>query len=147
MQILLKWAWSFCFKAISISILIGALGTILGNAKAWYGRLSLPDIFGSSQLSAILDTAHILRKVLQCLLRCGIAALTWLRIPKKRTGRGSHHNNNNDNNNIYIVPFLWAQWHLTIMVDFKFINFKTVNCCINQFKKSTLGFQVAIRYI
>ena len=47
-----------------IPILIDALGTISGNAKAWYGRLSLPHIFGSAQLSAILGTAHILRKVL-----------------------------------------------------------------------------------
>ena len=36
------------------TIVIGVLGTILKNAKAWYGRLSLPDIFGSAQLSAIL---------------------------------------------------------------------------------------------
>ena len=43
---------------IVITIMIGALKTISGNAKAWYGRLSLPDIFGSAQLSAILGTAH-----------------------------------------------------------------------------------------
>ena len=43
---------------IIIPIMIGALGTISGNAKAWNGRLSLPDIFGSAQLSAILGTAH-----------------------------------------------------------------------------------------
>ena len=43
---------------IIIPIMIGALGTISGNAKAWYGRLSLPDIFGSAQLLAILWTAH-----------------------------------------------------------------------------------------
>ena len=42
------------------TIVIGVLGTILKNAKAWYGRLTLPDIFGSAQLSAILDTAHII---------------------------------------------------------------------------------------
>ena len=42
------------------TIVIGVLGTILKNAKAWYGRLSLPDIFGSAQLSAILDTARII---------------------------------------------------------------------------------------
>ena len=35
---------------IIIPIMIGALGTISGNAKAWNGRLSLPDIFGSAQL-------------------------------------------------------------------------------------------------
>ena len=33
-----------------ISLVIGAPGTISGNAKAWYRRLSLPDIFGSLQL-------------------------------------------------------------------------------------------------
>ena len=33
---------------IIIPIMIGALGTISGNTKAWYGRLSLPDIFGST---------------------------------------------------------------------------------------------------
>ena len=44
--------------------MIGALGTISNKAKLWYGQLSLPDIFGSVQLSAILGTAHILRKVL-----------------------------------------------------------------------------------
>ena len=47
-----------------IAIVIGALGTISKNAKAWYGKLSLPDFFGSAQLSAILGTAHILWKVL-----------------------------------------------------------------------------------
>ena len=46
-----------------IPIVFGALGTISVNAKAWYGTLSLPDIFGSAQLSAILGTAHFLRKV------------------------------------------------------------------------------------
>ena len=34
---------------IIIPIMTGALGTISGNAKAWNGRLSLPDIFGSAQ--------------------------------------------------------------------------------------------------
>ena len=56
-------------KLTVIPIMIGALGTILKNAKAWLRRLSLPDIFGSVQLSAILGTAHILRKVLS--LSCG----------------------------------------------------------------------------
>jgi len=51
-------------RATVIPVVIGALGTISGNAKAWYRRLSrLPDIFGSAQLSAILGTAHILRKL------------------------------------------------------------------------------------
>ena len=48
-----------------IPIMIGALVTVSGNAKAAsYGRLSLPDIFGSAQLSVNLGTAYILRKVL-----------------------------------------------------------------------------------
>ena len=34
------------------------------------GRLSLPDIFGSAQSSAILGTTHVLQKVL-CLLGAG----------------------------------------------------------------------------
>ena len=51
-------------KVAVIPIAIGALGTISKKAKLWYGRLSLPDIFGSVQLSAILGTAHILWKVL-----------------------------------------------------------------------------------
>ena len=38
---------------------IGALGIISKNAKSWYGRLSLSDIFGSTQFSAIHVTAHI----------------------------------------------------------------------------------------
>ena len=38
-----------------IPIVVGALGTISVNAKASYRRLSLPDIFGSAQLSAILN--------------------------------------------------------------------------------------------
>ena len=47
-----------------IPIVTGALGTISGNGKALYGRLNLPDIFASAQLSAILGAACILRKVL-----------------------------------------------------------------------------------
>ena len=49
-------------KRIHGPIMIGALETtgISKKAKLWYGRLSLPDIFGSVQLSAILGTAHIL---------------------------------------------------------------------------------------
>ena len=41
-----------------IPIVFGALGTISVNAKAWYGRLSLPGIFGGTQLSAILGIAY-----------------------------------------------------------------------------------------
>ena len=45
-------------------VVIRTLRTISGNAKAWYGRLSLPDIFGSVQLSAIFGTAHSFQIVL-----------------------------------------------------------------------------------
>ena len=51
-------------KVTVIPIVIGALGTISKNAKTWYGKLDLPDIIGSAQLSAMLGTAHVLRKVL-----------------------------------------------------------------------------------
>ncbi|XP_063592583.1 uncharacterized protein LOC134769776 [Penaeus indicus] len=51
-------------KVTVIPIVIDALGTISKNAKTWHGKLALPDIVGSAQLSAILGTAHILRKVL-----------------------------------------------------------------------------------
>ena len=62
--------------------------TISGSAKAWYGRLSLPDSFGSAQLSAILGAAHILRKLL-CLITAGMLLL--VENPKKENWRGSHH--------------------------------------------------------
>ena len=51
-------------KVEAIPIVIGELGTVSKNAKVWYGKLSLPDFFGSAQLPAILGTALILRKVL-----------------------------------------------------------------------------------
>ena len=51
-------------KVAVIPLVIGALGTNSNKAKLWYGQLSLPEIFGSVQLSAILGTAHILWKVL-----------------------------------------------------------------------------------
>ena len=49
-----------------IPAVIGALRTMSKNEKAWYGRLGLPGIFGSAQLSAVRSTDHILRKVLNC---------------------------------------------------------------------------------
>ena len=51
-------------KVTVIPILIGTLATVSRNAKSWHGKLDIPDIVGSTQLSAILGTAHILRKVL-----------------------------------------------------------------------------------
>ena len=59
-----------------ILIVIGTLGTISNNAKAWYGRLSLRHFFGSAQLLAILGTARILRKVL-CFYAAGRNIHCW----------------------------------------------------------------------
>ena len=42
-----------------IPIVIGALGTDSRNAKSWHGKLDTPDIVGSTQLLAILGTAHM----------------------------------------------------------------------------------------
>ena len=47
-------------KVEATTIMIGALGTISKNAKAWYWRLSLPYIFGSAQLSATLALVLLL---------------------------------------------------------------------------------------
>ena len=49
-------------KVTVIPIITGALGTISKNAKSWHEKLKILDIVGSAQLSAILGTAHILRK-------------------------------------------------------------------------------------
>ena len=59
-------------KVIVIPIVISTLGTVSRNAKSWHGKLhvDIPDIIGSTHLSAILGTAHILRKVL-CLKAAG----------------------------------------------------------------------------
>ena len=51
-------------KVTVIPIVIGALGGISKRSKAWLGKLGVPDFLGSVQLSAILGTAHLLRKVL-----------------------------------------------------------------------------------
>ncbi|XP_069977673.1 uncharacterized protein [Penaeus vannamei] len=51
-------------KVAVIPMVTGALGTISKNAKTWLGKLDIPDIIGSAQLSDILGTAHMLRKVL-----------------------------------------------------------------------------------
>ena len=44
--------------------MIAALGSISKGAKTWFGKLDVPDFLGSVQLSAILGTAHLLRKML-----------------------------------------------------------------------------------
>ena len=51
-------------KVTVIPIVIGALGSISKRAKTWYDKLGVPEFIGSVQLSAILGTAHLLRKVL-----------------------------------------------------------------------------------
>ena len=51
-------------KVTVIPIVIGTLGTMASNAKYWHGKLDISDIVGSTLLSAILETAHKLRKVL-----------------------------------------------------------------------------------
>ena len=51
-------------KVTIIPIVIGALGSMSKVAKTWFGKLDVPDVLGSVQLSAILGTAHLLRKVL-----------------------------------------------------------------------------------
>ena len=51
-------------KVTVIPIVIGTLGIVSRNAKSWHGKLDIPDIVGSTQLSAILGTAHVMRKVL-----------------------------------------------------------------------------------
>ena len=60
---------------IIIPIMIGALGTISGNAKAWYGALSLPGIFGSALAVVSHPWDCPLQKVFMS-LSCGIAAET-----------------------------------------------------------------------
>ena len=51
-------------KVSVITIVTDAVGTILKDARTRKEKLGIPDITGSGQLSAILRTTHILRKVL-----------------------------------------------------------------------------------
>jgi len=51
-------------KVTIIAIVIGAIGSTSKRAKAWYDKLGVPEFIGSVKLSAILGTAHLLRKVL-----------------------------------------------------------------------------------
>ena len=46
------------------SIVVRALGSMTKGAKTWFRKLDIPDFLGSVRLSAILATAHLLRKVL-----------------------------------------------------------------------------------
>ena len=47
-----------------IPVVIDAVGTISKNTKTWHGKLDIPDIVGSAQLSAVLGIPHLLRKVI-----------------------------------------------------------------------------------
>ena len=51
-------------KVTIIPIVVGALGSISKGAKTRFGKLDVPAFLGSVQLSAILGSAHLLRKVL-----------------------------------------------------------------------------------
>lgn len=53
-----------------IPFVTGALRTVSRNAKTWCEKLNIPDVTESAQLSIILGTAHVLRKVL-CLEAVG----------------------------------------------------------------------------
>jgi len=80
-------------KVAATTIMIGALGTISKNAKAWYWRLSLPDIIGMAQFSAILELALFLSSRKCCVSKLQESAEAWLRSPekKKTLERISHH--------------------------------------------------------
>ena len=52
-------------EVIIIPIVIGALLSISKGAKTWFVRQNVPDLLGSVQLSTILGTAHLLRKLLR----------------------------------------------------------------------------------
>ena len=51
-------------KVDVIPVVIGALGSYSKNVKTWTEKLKIANILDSAQLSAILGTAHVLRKVL-----------------------------------------------------------------------------------
>ena len=51
-------------KVEVIPVVIGALGAYSKNAKNFVKRLEIPNILDGAQFSAILGTAHVLRKVL-----------------------------------------------------------------------------------
>ena len=52
------------------------------NAKAWYGRLSLPDIFLSTQLSAInLYCSHF--------AECGVPLTCWMQLRNEKTKKNT----------------------------------------------------------
>ena len=51
-------------KVTVIPVVIGVLGSISKRAKTLYGKLGVPEFIGCVQLSTILGTAHLLRKML-----------------------------------------------------------------------------------
>ena len=51
-------------KVDVIPVVTGALGSYSKNVKTWIETLKIPNILDSAQLSVILGTAHVLRKVL-----------------------------------------------------------------------------------
>ena len=51
-------------KVEVIPVVIGALGAYSKNAKNFVEQLMIPNILDGAQLSAILGTTHVLRKVL-----------------------------------------------------------------------------------
>ena len=68
-------------KVIVITIVVSALGTISKNAKTWLGKLDIPDIIGSAQLSVILGTALYWGK--GCVSKLREAIETLLRRPRR----------------------------------------------------------------
>ena len=49
---------------IIIPIVVGALGTVSRNLAGWIRRLGINDVIGGLQMSAVIGTSAILRKVL-----------------------------------------------------------------------------------
>ena len=49
---------------IIIPIVVGAMGTVSRNLAGWLRRLGIDDVLGGLQMSAVIGTSAILRKVL-----------------------------------------------------------------------------------
>jgi hypothetical protein len=49
---------------IIIPIVVGAMGTVSRNLAGWLKRLGIDDVLGGLQMSAVIGTSAILRKVL-----------------------------------------------------------------------------------
>ena len=52
------------------------------NAKAWYGRLRLPDIFGSTQLSAINSHCSHFEE-------CAVPLRCWMQLRNEKTKKNT----------------------------------------------------------